>query len=97
MAREDLLAQLLRTIVEKEGPPPPDDNTLIQKMIAPYDFAQLSDDPTLSVSDVINFVWGGTNVIAGWKWGQGQWLDGILWSYMNGTWSDYSSKQFNQL
>jgi hypothetical protein len=78
MAREDLLAQLLRQLIEKEEPPPADDNALIQKMIAPNDSAQLSDSRVnLSLLNPANFVWGGIvngqAVNPGWKWGQGQW------------------------
>lgn len=86
MAREDLLAQLQRQVLEKEGPPPPDDNVLIQKMVAPNDSTQLSDgDPVLTVLNPANFKWGGYQESAampgvvsqvyiqpGWKWGQGQ-------------------------
>lgn len=84
MAREALLAQLLRTIVEKEGPPPTNDNALIQKMVAPNDSCKMSDTPTFSVLNLADFVWGGLQdtAIMGvyqqyknpvWKWGQGQW------------------------
>ncbi|AFK87700.1 hypothetical protein Tsac_2847 [Thermoanaerobacterium phage THSA-485A] len=60
MAREDLLARLLIQLTEKEGPPPEDDNSLIQKMIAPNDSAQLSDNGVnLSLLNPATFVWGG--------------------------------------
>lgn len=60
MAREDLLPQLLRELTQKEGPPAPDDNTLIQKMVAPNDSAQAADDaPAFSKLNPATFVWGG--------------------------------------
>jgi hypothetical protein len=78
MAKEDLLAQLLIQLTEKEGPPPLDDNSLIQKMVAPNDSAKISDNGVnLSLLNPVNFVWGGIvngqTVNPGWKWGQGQW------------------------
>lgn len=78
MAREDLLANLLLQLTQKESPPPQDDNTLIQKMIAPNDSAQLSDGaPTFTVLNPTNFKWGGLvngqYQSPGWKWNQGQW------------------------
>lgn len=62
MAREDLVAQLLRQLMQKEGPPEESDNSILQKMIIPQDKATLSD--SFSVQKVSstwgNFSWGGS-------------------------------------
>lgn len=76
--REDLLAQMLRNLTDKEDAPPQDDNTLIQKMIAPNETVQI-DDSSLAFTKrtIANFVWGGyvgaTFYDPNWLWNQGQW------------------------
>lgn len=97
MAREDLLANLLLQLTQKESPPPQDDNTLIQKMIAPNDSAQLSDGaPTFTKLIPANFKWGGTGHTAGWLWNQGQWK-GTKASFLQTTQSDWVSGVVNNL
>jgi hypothetical protein len=77
VAREDLLANLLHSLISKEDPPTQDDNTLIQKMVAPNDNVQLIDnEPVFTKSNPSNYVWGGyvgtTYYNPGWIWGAGQ-------------------------
>lgn len=78
MAREDILTALQIALTQKEGPPPADDNTLIQKMIATNETMTGSDQGvTLTASDPTKFVWGGNNaqgqyISPGWKWSQGE-------------------------
>lgn len=78
MAREDLLADLLISLLGKEDPPIQDDNTLIQKMVAPNDDATF-DDTNLNVFKkvVTTLVWGGIGVITNWMWNQGQYFGGV--------------------
>lgn len=58
MAREDVLPQLIRTMMQKEGPPAPDDNSILQKMIIPYDTATLTDSMTISSVPITSRIWG---------------------------------------
>lgn len=96
MAREDLLAQLQRDLMLKEGPPPPDENNPIPQITAPYDTTQLSDNaPTFSTPSPSNFKWGGNDVNGnyispGWKWGQGQYKSNPgswAWGFRAKTWN----------
>lgn len=61
MAKEDLLANLLVNLTTSESnSTETDDNTLIQKMIAPNDSTQLADGvPNLTKLYPSTFVWGG--------------------------------------
>lgn len=68
MAREDVLPQLFRSLMQKEGPPEETDNSIIQKMIVPQDSATLSETLTTSKVVVNTQQWG-----SGWNWGGGQW------------------------
>lgn len=74
----DLLAQMLIQLTKKESAPLQDDNTLIQKMIAPNDSVSMDDSNlTMTKLNPSTFKWGG-NVNGvyqspGWKWNQGQW------------------------
>jgi hypothetical protein len=88
MAREDILTALQIALTQKEGPPAPDANVLLQKMMAPNDSITPDDSSgvTLSVLDPSTFVWGGNvqqvasvmgagtvfYVTPNWKYGQGQ-------------------------
>jgi hypothetical protein len=58
MAREDILPQLIRQLMQKEGPPEESDNSILQKMIVPYDKATLSDSMTATRVPSSSFVWG---------------------------------------
>lgn len=78
MAKEDLLAQLIRQLTQKEGPPEESDNSILQKMVIARDKATLSDSLTVSKFTVATQKWGGyaangSYVTPGWKWGAGQW------------------------
>lgn len=67
MAREDILPHLLRTLMQKEGPPEESDNSILQKMIIPYDQATLSD--TL----IVNRVPTSTRLWGSFTWSMSQW------------------------
>ena len=67
MAREDILPQLLRTLMQKEGPPEESDNSILQKMIIPYDQATLSDTMTVSRVPTTTRLWGS------FTWSMSQW------------------------
>lgn len=73
MATGDLFNTLMTQLLSKEEQPAPDDNILIQKMIAPNETIQSND--TFATLKLIpsTFVWGGTGYTAGWLWNQGQW------------------------
>jgi hypothetical protein len=74
-AKEDLLANLLVNLTTTENNnSTTDDNTLIQKMIAPYGQVSTLDSFTISLKSTSIFLWGGTGVIAGWVWSQGQYV-----------------------
>jgi hypothetical protein len=78
--REDLLAQLIRTLsTDKEQIDQTDDNTLIQKFVAPNETMQAVDtDPTTTKRTVSTFVWAGyvgaTYYNANWVYNQGQYF-----------------------
>jgi hypothetical protein len=67
MAREDILPQLIRTLMQKEGPPEESDNSILQKMIIPYDHATLSDTMTVSRVPTTTRLWGS------FTWSMSQW------------------------
>jgi hypothetical protein len=74
-AKEDLLANLLVNLTTTENnSSTTDDNTLIQKMVAPNENVSTADTFTIKQLVVSTFLWGGTGVIAGWLWGQGQYV-----------------------
>lgn len=57
--REDILAQLLLQLQGKEEAPQADENTEVQKLIAPNDSLQCGDTLTLTNVNPSIFVWGG--------------------------------------
>jgi hypothetical protein len=67
MAREDIIPQLLRQLMLKEGPPEQSDNTILQKMIAPLDKATLSDNLTVNRVPTSDQIWGN------FSWSMSQW------------------------
>lgn len=67
MAREDIIAQLMRTLMQKEGPPQESDNTILQKMIVPRDKATLADSVTILSVPSSERIWGS------FQWGMSQW------------------------
>jgi hypothetical protein len=69
MAREDILPQLIRQLMQKEGPPEESDNSILQKMIVPYDKATLSDSMTATRVPSSSRIWGN------FKWSMSQWGD----------------------
>jgi len=92
MAKEDLLANLLVNLTTNESnSAQTDDNTLIQKMIAPNDNTQIVDIlPTLNKLNPANFKWGGIYNI---EWGE---IYNIEWVDISNTWSSYN-ETWNQL
>lgn len=64
MAREDVIPQLLRMLMQKEGPPEESDNSVLQKMIVPQETATLVDTFTVRKT---NSTWGN------WTWGGNGW------------------------
>lgn len=67
MAREDIIPQLIRQLMLKEGPPEDDNNSILQKMIIPLDRSTLIDSMTATRVPTTSRKWG-TFI-----WGQSQW------------------------
>lgn len=67
MAREDILPQLIRMLMQKEGPPEESDNSILQKMVAPSDKATMSDAFTVFTVPTSERIWGNFN------WSMSQW------------------------
>jgi hypothetical protein len=76
VSKQDLLTNLLMNLTTSESNSSygtqTSDNTLIQKMIAPNEVITTNDTFTFSNPYTPLFLWGGTGVIAGWVWNQGQ-------------------------
>jgi len=74
-ANDDLLADLLMRLTRTESNlNSSDDNTLIEKMLAPNERVTPDDTLQTSISIANKMKWGGTGFIAGWLWSQGQYL-----------------------
>lgn len=67
MAREDIIPQLLRQLMLKEGPPEDDNNSILQKMIIPVDRSTLTDTLTASRIPTTSMSWGS------FSWSMSQW------------------------
>lgn len=67
MAREDIIPQLLRQLMLKEGPPEDDNNTILQKMIIPVDRSTLTDTLTTLSVPTVSRKWGS------FSWSMSQW------------------------
>lgn len=67
MAREDIIPQLIRQLMLKEGPPEEDNNSILQKMIIPVDRSTLIDSLTTSRIPTTARTWGT------FQWSMSQW------------------------
>lgn len=69
MAREDILPQMLRTLMQKEGPPEESDNSVLQKMVVPQDTAYFVETITVTTKNATDMQWSNPNFV----WGAAQW------------------------
>lgn len=72
-------ANLLAALLARLGQIPPleqqtNDNSSLQKIVAPNETIDITDAVTLSAAYPSSFEWGGGSYTAGWTWGAGQWL-----------------------
>jgi hypothetical protein len=69
-------ANLLAALLARLGQIPPleqqsNDNSSLQKIVAPNEQMDITDAVVLSAAYPSSFKWGGSGVIAGWVWGAG--------------------------